>query len=572
MSWRVDYISGLVAATEPVKDKQRLHVKFERAREPFRQVGDLWSATFTREGGRLVTAEAYQQAIAALAKPKVFSRIGEEDWFRQAVAIARRGDMECFHWELEFPEAFFDNGGRRVNAGFDAVIGNPPYDVLSEAETGHDLSAFKSFIAHDPVYEPSRRGKNNLYKLFICRSLELLRDGGLMGYITPMAVLGDDQAADIRRRVVEVGAFTGIEAFPQKDNPARRVFSEAKLSTVVFTLRKGSAGETDEEEFVARVHPGRMIESNSPSLKLSTASIPLYDPVNFTIVSCSQADWDLATRVTRSGRTVRLGQLCTSYQGEVNETIEKPMGSLSIHEGDGPLVLRGSNITLYAVREASQGEDFFILESVFLKDKSPTSKAFHSKQERVGFQRSSPQNNFRRIVAAIIPPGNYCFDTVSYVPKSDSQLPLVFLVALLNSKFLDWYFRLGSTNSKVNEYQFNNLPCPVFADTLETVDEALQDKALNALTLGDTEHVFGLLQPALNVVPFSPAVRAVIMEAANRIIDIEERRGEISRAARSALAPEAQPYQDLIDRIFYAMAGLSASEAAGLEERLAQML
>jgi hypothetical protein len=95
--------------------------------------------------------------------------------------------------------------------------------------------------------------------------------------------------------------------------------------------------------------------------------------------------------------------------------------------------------------------------------------------------------------------------------------------------------------------------------------------ALNALTLGDTKRVFDLLQPALNVVPFSLAARAVIIEAANRIIAIEERRGEISRAARSTLAPAAKPYQDLIDRIFYAM-GLSEPEAAGLEVRLAQML
>jgi hypothetical protein len=100
----------------------------------------------------------------------------------------------------------------------------------------------------------------------------------------------------------------------------------------------------------------------------------------------------------------------------------------------------------------------------------------------------------------------------------------------------------------------------------------LQDKALNAHALGDTERVFDLLQPALKDAPFSPAVRTVIIEAANRIIAIEERRGDIARAVRSALAPEAQPYQDLIDRIFCAMAGLSASEAAGLEERLAQML
>jgi hypothetical protein len=359
------------------RSQQRLHIKFERAREPFRQVGDLWSATLTHEGHRFVTAEAYQQAIAALAKPKEFNRISEEDWFQQAVVIARRSDMECFHWELEFPEAFFDDGGRRVNAGFDAVIGNPPYDVLSEAETGRDLSAFKSFIAHDPVYEPSRRGKNNLYKLFICRSLELLREGGLMGYITPIAVLGDDQAADIRWRIVEVGAFTGIEAFPQKDNPARRVFSEAKLSTAVFTLWKGKSAETDGHEFVARVHPGRMIEPSSPSLVLSTSSIPLYDPVNFTIVSFSQDDWDLATRIMQSGRMTRLKEFTEFFQGEVNETNERAKGNLTLNSDEGKLVTRGASVCLYILRDASQGNDLFLRVDKFLDGKGEHTKAFH---------------------------------------------------------------------------------------------------------------------------------------------------------------------------------------------------
>ena len=38
------------------------------------------------------------------------------------------------------------------------------------------------------------------------------------------------------------------------------------------------------------------------------------------------------------------------------------------------------------------------------------------------------------------------------------------------------------------------------------------------------------------------------------------------------LAPPAHPLQDLIDRILYALAGLTATEAAGLEQRLAGML
>jgi hypothetical protein len=57
-----------------------------------------------------------------------------------------------------------------------------------------------------------------------------------------------------------------------------------------------------------------------------------------------------------------------------------------------------------------------------------------------------------------------------------------------------------------------------------------------------------------------------------RIMAVEHDRGEIARTARSALAPAAQPLQDLLDRIIFRMAGLSDDEAAGLVHRLTKML
>lgn len=57
-----------------------------------------------------------------------------------------------------------------------------------------------------------------------------------------------------------------------------------------------------------------------------------------------------------------------------------------------------------------------------------------------------------------------------------------------------------------------------------------------------------------------------------RITEIEEKRGDIARTERSALDPRAQPYQDLLDKIIYRMAGLTDEDAGGLEERLAKML
>jgi hypothetical protein len=77
-----------------------------------------------------------------------------------------------FHWELEFPEVFYgprpgttQTIERRECAGFDAVIGNPPYDVLASEELGYDVSQDLAFYEAARVYEPAIRGKKNLYKL-----------------------------------------------------------------------------------------------------------------------------------------------------------------------------------------------------------------------------------------------------------------------------------------------------------------------------------------------------------------------------------------------------------------------
>ena len=67
--------------------------------------------------------------------------------------------------------------------------------------------------------------------------------------------------------------------------------------------------------------------------------------------------------------------------------------------------------------------------------------------------------------------------------------------------------------------------------------------------------------------PFTPVVRDAVACAANRIVDLESRRGEIGRTDRSALCAAAQPFQDFIDALLFGMAGLSAEEVAGLKGR-----
>jgi hypothetical protein len=92
----------------------------------------------------------------------------------------------------------------------------------------------------------------------------------------------------------------------------------------------------------------------------------------------------------------------------VNETTDGKKGFVSKDFRVGPLILRGANICLYVLREASQGEAIYLDERAFLKAKPKSEKIQHHKQARVGWQESAPQNNFRRIIAAFIPNGQYC--------------------------------------------------------------------------------------------------------------------------------------------------------------------
>ena len=40
-------------------------------------------------------------------------------------------DINFFHWDLEFPQVFYDEDGEKLpDSGFDVVIGNPPWQIL----------------------------------------------------------------------------------------------------------------------------------------------------------------------------------------------------------------------------------------------------------------------------------------------------------------------------------------------------------------------------------------------------------------------------------------------------------
>jgi hypothetical protein len=507
----------------------------------------------------------WSQHLARKPVPEHFQEV-----VHNAVEASRR--YRLFHWELEFPEVFFgirtgtsQTIERLDGAGFDSVIGNPPYDVLAEEELGYDISQELAFFEAQPVYAPAIRGKKNLYKLFICRGRQVTSASGVQSFIVPMAVLGDDQAAGVRRLLLTDSKLLAVEAFPQKDDAGNRVFPEAKLSTAVFVAKVIDGN--DEDGFSVRTHPGRFIEETTPALCMTLRQIREFDKANLPILTCTARDWVIAQKILELRPIRRLEMYATSFQGEVNETIERQRGTLSARS-DAPLALRGANISLYAVREASQGEEIRVATKRFLGGKEIGGKAFAYLKRRVGFQRSAPQNNFRRLIAAPIPAGLFCLDTVSFVGENTAKVPLELLLALLNSQLLDWYFRLSSTNSKINEYQFNELPVPDVGDPAALERRVRRDRD-GKVVLADFTQVMPKRR-APGQLTFDDLV--AITKAVERIVHLESNRSLGSRKERAMLGDASKRYQQEIDRILFAAYGLTEDESAYVSHRLTEML
>ncbi len=110
---------------------------------------------------------------------------------RQAIetALTLAQSKRFFHWELEFPEVFFDERKRKENGGFDAVVGNPPY--VRQEGLGDDKPAFKEMYA---VFNSIA----DLYTYFIERGHTLLSTGGRFGMITANKFMRANYAAALR--------------------------------------------------------------------------------------------------------------------------------------------------------------------------------------------------------------------------------------------------------------------------------------------------------------------------------------------------------------------------------------
>lgn len=154
---------------------------------------------------------------------------------------SRARALACVHWPLQFPEVFLDADGRpRADAGFDAVVGNPPWEMLRAdrgraAEARDDDAAIVRFARDSGLYTAQGRGHANQFQLFVERALHLTRPGGRIGLLVPSGLLADEGTDALRRALV---LANGLESITVYDNRRGLFPIHRSMRFAALTIRR----------------------------------------------------------------------------------------------------------------------------------------------------------------------------------------------------------------------------------------------------------------------------------------------------------------------------------------------
>lgn len=140
------------------------------------------------------------------------------------LASDRSIESTGFDWRVEFAEAFREGG-------FDIVLANPPY-VRQEL-----ITTIKPALK--TLYPTVYKGTADLYCYFYARSVELLRQGGMLAFISPNKWFKATYGAPLRKHLAETCRIESITDFG--DLP---VFESATAYPMIFVAQKGNPGGT----------------------------------------------------------------------------------------------------------------------------------------------------------------------------------------------------------------------------------------------------------------------------------------------------------------------------------------
>ena len=344
---------------------------------------------------------------------KALANAIEDTGFVNPGAAQKLADWDMF--EQNTHADFFDAEWMfGVKGGFDIVIANPPY-VSSKDLLISDKEVYKG------LYK-SAGGKRNLYHLFFERGILALCTKGTLSYITPDTYFSGNDTAALRLYFINNTDIDSIVHYTERD----RVFENVTQAVAVIVLRKCHHGES-----FTIIDAGNTIPINYANLNKD----------NKYVFKSSDA---VIERMKKSSKVFE--DICDGYKGDVNLALKRDFFCFEDSSKTLPLI-RGVQLGKYSYSPGNE----FCYKAALSKD--------HTGKERIVFQEIANMGLLHRVKGTILR-NVICGDSCNLLFSKNSQYDNKFVLAILNSKAVNYYFKFYNQTNHVPIGEVRKIPFP----------------------------------------------------------------------------------------------------------------
>lgn len=370
---------------------------------------------------------------------KALAKAIEETGFVNPGAAQQLADWDMF--EQNATSSFFDAEWMfGVRGGFDVVIANPPYFVVSSKIAEKDI--------YERLYSSLKSGRMNIYQLFLGITGRLLRHDGIAVMIHPKTLLGDAYLLATRRYLLN--RFNNIKILNIEDR--RDVFENVLQAVIVtsWTCTENDCYMVSCINSKEELDHLRMVVLNRNQFVNSETKIVVRSDLN---------TYDLIHKINSIAH-----YNLTFVTGKVEWNKYKPFLSGVWQKGSSRLLF-GENVQRFSFSQSKRriNESFIKIQNNKLTNPA------------ILTQRTTASEQEWRIFANLFVPSNYSYPLVTenstnvYVVSDEDTG--YYDLGILCSKIIDFYFRAINSNTHVSSTELNSLP--IVQSSVEKKDEVI---------------------------------------------------------------------------------------------------
>ena len=370
-------------------------------------------------------------------------------------------NSQFFLWHTWFYDVFNRpndcNGSRN---GFDIVIGNPPYVQIKKGTVTKELY---------PYSEGKDIGKQNLYKLFVEAAYNLLKERGVAALIVQSSLMCDMSSAFTRELLLTKTQMMQVIEFPKvAPNDNGQVFKAALQGTCISIFSKKQPDSLS--KFGISINNDTSTIKSLDFEEVNQFRLKTYFSSRYEIPLIKKGEMSIIAKVKSHPKLEKM--ITDSLQGNIN-TIHLP--KIKSEKHTNIFIAKGANIHKY-----------YIDDELFFGKNTEQVKKLVERNYNAGAvivtQNITGTTDKYRIHAAYAECKNTNFVflhsvNIIYLPNPSLAK---YILALLNSKLLDWLFRKTSTNNHCNMYELVDFPVPNASELQQQQIIDLVDKILAA--------------------------------------------------------------------------------------------